>query len=176
MRAEANLRRPLPKARGGAPLVWRIFQVQLVVCGLLAIGLLLLISPGRPLSLADRVGGLAACALAAALAAAVLAPTILRPVARLADLAERCARDRQAGGSDLATGLAANPDEIGRLATAIRRMAAVLYNRIDSNEHFAADVAHEIRTPLASLHGAVGVAARGAGRCATGAAAGDHRG
>ena len=35
-------------------------------------------------------------------------------------------------------------------------MVAALYDRIDSNEQFAADVAHEIKNPLASLRSAVG--------------------
>ena len=35
-------------------------------------------------------------------------------------------------------------------------MVAALYDRIDANEQFAADVAHEIKNPLASLRSAVG--------------------
>jgi two-component system sensor histidine kinase ChvG len=35
-------------------------------------------------------------------------------------------------------------------------MVTALYSRIDSNEQFAADVAHEIKNPLASLQSAVG--------------------
>jgi two-component system sensor histidine kinase ChvG len=35
-------------------------------------------------------------------------------------------------------------------------MVAALYDRIDANEQFAADVAHEIKNPLASLRAAVG--------------------
>jgi two-component system sensor histidine kinase ChvG len=35
-------------------------------------------------------------------------------------------------------------------------MVSALYDRIDSNEQFAADVAHEIKNPLASLRSAVG--------------------
>jgi len=52
--------------------------------------------------------------------------------------------------------LTARPDEIGRLSGALRGMVAALYNRIDGNEQFAADVAHEIKNPLASLRSAVG--------------------
>ena len=52
--------------------------------------------------------------------------------------------------------LTARPDEIGRLSGALRGMVSALYNRIESNEQFAADVAHEIKNPLASLRSAVG--------------------
>ena len=52
--------------------------------------------------------------------------------------------------------LSARPDEIGRLSRALRGMVSALYNRIDGNEQFAADVAHEIKNPLASLQSAVG--------------------
>jgi two-component system sensor histidine kinase ChvG len=52
--------------------------------------------------------------------------------------------------------LTARPDEIGRLSGALRGMVAALYDRIDANEQFAADVAHEIKNPLASLRSAVG--------------------
>ena len=52
--------------------------------------------------------------------------------------------------------LAARPDEIGRLSVAMRGMVTALYDRIDANEQFAADVSHEIKNPLASLRSAVG--------------------
>src|SRR5690606_7370925 len=52
--------------------------------------------------------------------------------------------------------LSARPDEIGRLSKALRGMVAALYDRIDANEQFAADVAHEIKNPLASLRSAIG--------------------
>ena len=38
----------------------------------------------------------------------------------------------------------------------MRGMVSALYDRIDGNEQFAADVAHEIKNPLASLQSAVG--------------------
>jgi two-component system, OmpR family, sensor histidine kinase ChvG len=45
-------------------------------------------------------------------------------------------------------------DEIGMLARSISDMTAALRQRIDAVEHFAADVAHEIKNPLASLRSA----------------------
>jgi two-component system sensor histidine kinase ChvG len=51
-------------------------------------------------------------------------------------------------------------DEIGRLSSALRGMVEALYDRIESNEQFAADVAHEIKNPLASLRSAVGTLQR----------------
>lgn len=46
-------------------------------------------------------------------------------------------------------------DEIGHLSTAMHNMTSALYNRIETNEQFAADVTHEIKNPLASLRSAV---------------------
>ncbi|MEO3416964.1 sensor histidine kinase [Roseovarius sp. CAU 1744] len=90
----------------------------------------------------------------------ILASTIANPLADLASAAE-IGGDRKQGGSASAgririPDLTARPDEIGRLSGALRGMVSALYNRIDSNEQFAADVAHEIKNPLASLRSAVG--------------------
>jgi len=89
----------------------------------------------------------------------VLASTIANPLADLAEAAE-LGRDRNARkmnpGRVRIPDLTARPDEIGRLSRALRGMVAALYHRIDGNEQFAADVAHEIKNPLASLQSAVG--------------------
>jgi two-component system sensor histidine kinase ChvG len=89
----------------------------------------------------------------------VLASTIANPLADLAEAAElgrdRDARKAQPGRIRIPD-LSARPDEIGRLSRALRGMVKALYSRIDSNEQFAADVAHEIKNPLASLQSAVG--------------------
>jgi two-component system sensor histidine kinase ChvG len=50
--------------------------------------------------------------------------------------------------------MSARADEIGLLARAVSDMTATLRHRIDAVESFAADVAHEIKNPLASLRSA----------------------
>jgi len=89
----------------------------------------------------------------------VLASTIANPLSDLAAAAE-LGRDKDARklnpGRIRIPDLTARPDEIGRLSVALRGMVAALYDRIDANEQFAADVAHEIKNPLASLRSAVG--------------------
>ena len=88
----------------------------------------------------------------------VLASTIANPLSDLAAAAE-AGQDREARkiqpGRVRIPDLTARPDEIGRLSVALRGMVAALYDRIDANEQFAADVAHEIKNPLASLRSAV---------------------
>jgi len=89
----------------------------------------------------------------------MLASTISNPLSDLAAAAElgreRDTR-RNAANRVRIPDLAARPDEIGRLSVAMSGMVAALYDRIDANEQFAADVAHEIKNPLASLRSAVG--------------------
>ena len=89
----------------------------------------------------------------------VLASTIANPLAQLATAAEatqeRNARKLSPKRVHIPD-FTARPDEIGRLSGALRRMVRALYERIESNEQFAADVAHEIKNPLASLRSAVG--------------------
>lgn len=82
-----------------------------------------------------------------------LAGTIARPIRRLALAAERVrhALGRQVEIPDLTE----RRDEIGELSAALRDMTAALQRRIDAIEHFAADVAHEIKNPLTSLKSAV---------------------
>lgn len=46
-------------------------------------------------------------------------------------------------------------DEIGDLSVALRDMASVIDDRMKAIEHFAADVAHELKNPITSLKSAV---------------------
>lgn len=89
----------------------------------------------------------------------VLASTIANPLSDLA-LAAELGRDKNARKMSPSRiripDLTARPDEIGRLSGALRGMVMALYDRIESNEQFAADVSHEIKNPLASLRSAVG--------------------
>ena len=83
----------------------------------------------------------------------VMAGTIVRPIQRLADAAENV-RSRKGGRSTIPDFSKRN-DEIGDLSVVLADMTAALYDRIDANEHFAADVAHEIKNPLSSISSAV---------------------
>ncbi|MCG8509857.1 MAG: sensor histidine kinase [Rhodospirillales bacterium] len=87
-----------------------------------------------------------------------LARTIAQPIHRLADAAEqvRYARNRQASIPTFP----GRQDEIGELAKVLSEMTEALWLRMDAIEGFAADVAHEIKNPLTSLHSAVETIAR----------------
>jgi two-component system sensor histidine kinase ChvG len=82
-----------------------------------------------------------------------LARTIARPLRRLALAAHRVrlGRSREVQVPRLPN----RGDEIGTLARALSDMSQALRQRIDATEAFAADVAHEMKNPLASLRSAV---------------------
>lgn len=82
-----------------------------------------------------------------------LAQTIVRPLRTLVQAAVRVrqGRDRQVEVPRLPQ----RRDEIGMLARAVSDMSSALRQRIDLVESFAADVAHEIKNPLASLRSAI---------------------
>lgn len=84
-----------------------------------------------------------------------LARTIVRPLRMLAIAAHRVrlGRSREV----VVPRLPERRDEIGALARAISDMSIALRGQIDATEAFAADVAHELKNPLASLRSAVDV-------------------
>ena len=82
-----------------------------------------------------------------------MARTIVTPLRALARAAirVRLGREREVEVPRLPE----RQDEIGLLARAVADMSVALRHRIDAVESFAADVAHEIKNPLASLRSAV---------------------
>jgi two-component system sensor histidine kinase ChvG len=94
-----------------------------------------------------------AALLVSVLLSLFLARTIIQPLRVLvrAAIRVRLGRDREV----VVPRLPDRRDEIGMLARAISDMSAALRQRIDAVESFAADVAHEIKNPLASLRSAL---------------------
>ncbi|MEC7552378.1 MAG: HAMP domain-containing sensor histidine kinase, partial [Pseudomonadota bacterium] len=85
-----------------------------------------------------------------------LAGTITMPVRRLATAIQAF----QGSGGPLPApstvpDFSNRQDEIGDLSLALRDMLNRLVNRLDTIENFAADVAHELKNPLASINSAV---------------------
>ena len=87
-----------------------------------------------------------------------LAGTITHPIVKLARAADevRLARESRPEIPDLGK----RGDEIGDLNDALRSMTDALWQRINTIESFAADVAHELKNPLTSLRSALETAAR----------------
>lgn len=88
----------------------------------------------------------------------LLANTIGRPLRQLASAAKKGSLQNSGhinpGRIDIPD-LTSRPDEIGDLSRQLRNMTTALYDRIEANEAFAADVAHELKNPLTSLGSAV---------------------
>lgn len=82
-----------------------------------------------------------------------LARTIVTPLRLLARAAVRVKQGREREVE--VPRLPQRSDEIGLLARAVSDMTGALRQRIDAVDSFAADVAHEIKNPLASLRNAV---------------------
>ena len=103
-------------------------------------------------SLADVVG---VALLVSVLLSLFLARTIVNPLRLLvrAAVRVRAGREREV----VVPRLPQRRDEIGLLARAFSDMTDALRSRIDAMEAFAADVAHEIKNPLASLRSAIDV-------------------
>ena len=87
-----------------------------------------------------------------------LAGSIARPLKKLAIVAEeiRKGNTRHYAIDDI---LLRN-DEIGELGNMLNDMTEALWLRMEAIEHFAADVAHEIKNPLTSIKSAIETVAR----------------
>ncbi|MFM9847844.1 MAG: stimulus-sensing domain-containing protein [Hyphomicrobiaceae bacterium] len=100
--------------------------------------------------------GVSLMALAATLMASLLlARTIAGPMGRLSVVAEQVSQrlNTRAQLPDFAD----RRDEVGQMAGAFARMTSALYRRIEASEKFAADVAHELKNPLAAARGTADV-------------------
>ena len=81
-------------------------------------------------------------------ASLLLARTVAGPIHRLSEAAEHVSRNISAA-HDLPD-FSHRTDEVGQMAAAFRSMTVALYRRIEASEKFAADVAHELKNPLAA--------------------------
>jgi two-component system sensor histidine kinase ChvG len=91
--------------------------------------------------------------VASSLLSLFLARTIVTPLRQLARAAVRVRQGREREVE--VPRLPQRSDEIGLLARAVSDMTGALRQRIDAVDSFAADVAHEIKNPLASLRNAI---------------------
>ncbi len=99
--------------------------------------------------------GVAGAAVVAAMVGWAAANRLVRPLRPVADAAERIA----GGALDTRLDEPADPD-LRRLTDAFNKMAAALESRIERETRFAADVSHELRSPLAAVAAAVEIIQR----------------
>ncbi len=78
----------------------------------------------------------------------LLARTVADPMKRLSDAAEHVTKHISA--SKELPNYADRNDEVGQMSAAFRMMTGALVKRIEASEKFAADVAHELKNPLAA--------------------------
>jgi two-component system sensor histidine kinase ChvG len=83
-----------------------------------------------------------------------LSRTIATPMLDLARATQRI-REGEGRAQSVPDALLKRNDEIGVLARDLQNSARALWARIDANERFAADVAHELRNPLTSVRSAI---------------------
>jgi len=91
---------------------------------------------------------IAAAALTAAVVSLFVSRRIVRPVAQLGDAASRIARGRYGERVPIQ-----GSDELGRLGAAFNAMAAALESAEERRRRLLTDLAHELRTPLATIDG-----------------------
>ncbi|CAA9217695.1 MAG: Sensor histidine kinase ChvG [uncultured Acetobacteraceae bacterium] len=109
----------------------RLFEIRTSVLGIFAVALVLTV-----------------------LLSFYLAQTLASPIMQLAGSAAAMRQGEGRTGS-VPLSLLSREDEIGILARDLQRAARDLWARIDTNERFAADVAHELRNPLTSVRSAI---------------------
>ncbi|MFC0526893.1 sensor histidine kinase [Phytohabitans kaempferiae] len=101
-----------------------------------------------PLAVAPILAAASGIALLALAGTAVLSRRVLRPIASLTEAAGRLGR------GDLTSRVAVvGSDEVAELGRSFNRMADSLQRGEERQRRLVADVAHELRTPLANLRG-----------------------
>ncbi len=162
---QEELRRALDG--GVQPYIRRTAEGRLLVSvaepawrGAQSVGIVLLTREAREVDarlLEIRVSVLALFGLAlvlTVLASFYLARTLATPILQLAEAAAAM-REGEGRGGSVPGALLRREDEIGVLARDLQTAARALWARIDANERFAADVAHELRNPLTSVRSAI---------------------
>lgn len=92
---------------------------------------------------------IAAMALVVAVGSSlVLERTVAGPMRRLSDAANRVTQNISA--REQLPDMTGRRDEVGQTGRAFVSMTTALYRRIEASEKFAADVAHELKNPLAA--------------------------
>lgn len=148
-------------AVGQSRLAQRIVLTCLAVAAVSLLAALLALVPAAAMGpeLWMRAAGAVLVASAAALAlGSWLAGQVAEPIAEFLRVVD-AGWARHAGGRPAPVAMrlpetAGRSDEIGQLSSALQRLVVALSDRIAANENLAADVAHEIRNPLASLRSA----------------------
>ncbi len=134
-------------------------RTQSLVVGSRRVGLLHLAFPAGGLSPADErfrselgtgvAGGAVLAVLVAWVMAVVITRVLVRPIRRLTAAAHAV----EAGHKDLASLGASGPGELGELSRSFETMVASLERAERLRHAMVADVAHELRTPIAVLQG-----------------------
>ena len=127
------------------------------------VGAAMVSADGRAID--DALSGLRLSILSAAGVALVVTALLTIYMARgiaspLRDLAATAERVRPGYGRVDIQDLSGRNDEIGDLSAALRRMTRALWEGMEETEKFAADVSHELKTPLASAYSAAETAMR----------------
>lgn len=96
------------------------------------------------------------CLIATAAIGYALSSRVLTPVARITERAAWIAR----GNFDARLDAPGTLDEVGRMTTLLNSMLERLQAAVEANRRFAADAAHELRSPLTAMIGQVDVTLR----------------
>ncbi|MFI6759937.1 sensor histidine kinase [Micromonospora sp. NPDC050417] len=104
--------------------------------------------PGAALTTGPVLAGVAGVAGIAVLCTALLSHRVIRPIGRLTDAAQRLGRGDLSGRVPVK-----GRDELAKLGRSFNQMADSLQRGEERQRRLVADVAHELRSPLANLRG-----------------------